>query len=74
MRKCFALVVLLIGCTACAGPPVHYPGTYDRTDHVYRNETVGFRLTMPRHWEVVTKRRDFTVHDKAGIRSNEEGK
>ncbi len=62
MRRLFALAILLLGLyTACASSPVRYAGHYNRTEHIYRNTTVGFRLRLPQHWAVTTKRRDFTV-------------
>lgn len=62
MKQVLPLAILLSGLlVACAGSPVRYPGYYDRTDHVYSNEVVGFYLTIPHHWAVMTKHRDFTV-------------
>lgn len=54
-------VVAIHLCVACATVPMRFPGTYDRSSHVYVNETIGFRLVFPPYWVVAAKPRHFTV-------------
>ncbi len=62
MRPRLALVTLVgLLCAACASTPTRQVEDDDRTGHIYFNNTLGFRLTIPRHWTLVTRRQSFTV-------------
>lgn len=62
MRPVFILAVL-VGwvCTACVSTSTQYAGYYNRTQHVYVNDKVGFQLTLPPRWFVVTTPGKFSV-------------
>jgi hypothetical protein len=62
VRPVFILAVL-VGwvCTACVSTSTQYAGYYNRTQHVYVNDKVGFQLTLPPRWFVVTTPGKFSV-------------
>ena len=65
MRPRLALVTLVgLLCAACASTPARQVEDDDRTGHIYFNNTLGFRLTIPRHWTLVTRRQSFTVPER----------
>jgi hypothetical protein len=62
VRSIFILAVL-VGwvCTACVSTSTRYAGYYDRTQHVYVNDKVGFQLTFRPRWFVTTTPGNFSV-------------
>jgi hypothetical protein len=62
MKK-LTVLAALVGwlCVACASIPSRDVGYYSRTDHVYYNNALGFRLTLPPPWSIRTSPGDFTV-------------
>lgn len=62
MKTRIVLAALVAGlCVACASTSPRFAGHYDRVNHRYLNDTVGFHIAIPTRWAIYTQSRDFAM-------------
>ena len=61
IRMLTCVILVSMGCAACAATSVRDAGRYDHTRYVYHNDQAGLRLTLPPPWLVRTEQDRFTV-------------